>query len=183
MSDVVIEVPVPLFEQLDAHLATPEQVAFLLAEVDDRRFRAVSLELIVPPDFESRSDYHLSLAEGVGGRLIRIAFQRGLSLVEIHSHGPRGRPKFSPSDRHGFDEWLPHVWWRLKGRPYAAIVKGGDAWDALAWFESPTTPEPVTALLIKDESIGELASGAEAERRISTTGSSIETPCGGARVD
>jgi hypothetical protein len=42
-------------------------------------------------------------------------------------------PEFSGSDIAGFGEWVPHVRWRLRGRPYVALVFDGGVFDALAW--------------------------------------------------
>jgi hypothetical protein len=54
------------------------------------------------------------------------------------------------SDLLGFEEWVPHVRWRLQGRPYAALVCAGETWDALAWRQSTRTPEPIGAIEIVD---------------------------------
>lgn len=68
-------------------------------------------------------------------------------MVEAHSHKP-GHARFSRSDLWGLDEWVPHLWWRLQGAPYAALVKSGDEWDAMAWLRLPRAPEAVTAIEI-----------------------------------
>jgi hypothetical protein len=43
---------------------------------------------------------------------------------------------------------VPHLWWRLKGRPYAALVFGYESFDGVAWVASPDDPEPVGRLSV-----------------------------------
>jgi hypothetical protein len=123
---------------LEQHLAKPERVAFMYAAFADGYFNVVDLEPISGGDVASRSDRHVVLHDDVRPRLISEASARGLSLIEAHSHGPRGRAAFSASDLVGFEEWVPHLWWRLRGRPYAALVLGCGLWDALAWVDGPS---------------------------------------------
>ena len=42
--------------------------------------------------------------------------------------------EFSASDRKGLESFVPHVWWRLRHRPYLALVFRGDdrGWSCLA---------------------------------------------------
>ena len=40
---------------------------------------------------------------------------------------------FSPSDMYGFSDYVPHCRWRLRGRPYLAVVVSPAGMDALAW--------------------------------------------------
>ena len=35
---------------------------------------------------------------------------------------------------------MPHVKWRLKGRPYAAFVFAPSTFDALAWIDDVSAP-------------------------------------------
>src|SRR4051794_736842 len=123
----------------------PEQLGFFLAEYDEtsRTFTAREWRTIPPEGFESRSDNHLVLSDEARVEVIQWAWQSGRSLVEAHSHGAWGRARFSASDIYGFAEWVPHLWWRLGGRPYAALVYAGDTVDAVAWVEDATTAETV----------------------------------------
>lgn len=136
------------FAALQQHLVEPERVAFAYAEFVDGRFNVVDLEPMSGRDVASRSERHVELHDDVRPRLISTALARGLSLLEAHSHGRRGYAAFSPSDLLGFDDWVPHLWWRLRGQPYAALVVAGDRWDALAWIDGPREPRPVGAIEI-----------------------------------
>lgn len=87
------------------------------------------------------------------------------TLVEAHSHGPRGVPTFSGSDWTGFSEWVPHVRWRLRGAPYAAIVvAAAGTLDAIAWIDDE--PEQVETIATTGvlRASGETLSGLGDER-------------------
>jgi hypothetical protein len=81
-------------------------------------------------------------------QIIKWAWDAGASLVEAHSHGDTGTACFSPSDLCGLQEWVPHLWWRLRGRPYSAIVTTDKTFDAIAWIDDPDRPEQVHHLEI-----------------------------------
>ncbi len=133
---VKVRIPEHHFRTLSLALERPEEVAFAYARFEDEVFEVVGLEVMTGGDVESQSGRHVILADGVRPRLVQTAWSSGHCLIETHSHGPRGYAEFSPSDLLGFDEWVPHVRWRLRGRPYAALVVAGENWDALAWVDS-----------------------------------------------
>jgi hypothetical protein len=134
------------FAALKQHLREPECVAFMYTDFRDECFHVIALEAMLESDIASRSDRHVLLHDDVRPRLIARASARGWGLVEAHSHGPRGHAAFSPSDLAAFENWVPHLWWRLRGRPYAALVVAGDRWDALAWIDGPRDPRPVAQI-------------------------------------
>jgi hypothetical protein len=100
--------------------------------------------------FAHQSGYHIELADEIRPFLIKRAHDLQTSLVEFHSHPFSTRAEFSPSDLIGLDEFVPHIWWRLKGRPYLAIVVTPSQFDALAWVNSPRSPVPVKELRVGD---------------------------------
>jgi len=138
------------FDSLRASLARPEEVVFAFARYANRVFDVAALELVTAVEVESRTAHHVVLADEVRPRLVKTPWDRDQCLVEAHSHGPRGLAEFSASDLLGFREWVPHVRWRLRGRPYAALVAAGDAWDGLAWVDGGG-PVTVEAIEITDE--------------------------------
>ena len=130
-----------------------EQAAFVFAEMGTEegalRFTAVEYYLARPEDFEYQSDYHITLTDEALGRLIKMAWDRQSALVELHSHPDS--PffiGFSPSDMSGFEEVVPHVRWRLRGKPYLAIVVGPEGFDALVWNGDGATPEPLARMVV-----------------------------------
>jgi hypothetical protein len=132
-------------EHLRGHI---EQVGFFLADFDTRRsaFLLRDWRSMPAEAFEYQSAYHVTLRDEMRPEIIKWAWDADACLVEVHSHGDDGIAWFSPSDLAGFDDWVPHVRWRLRGRPYAAIVTAGDSFDALAWLADEKGPVQVTAL-------------------------------------
>ena len=145
---LVINASEALYRAAREHLrGRVEQVGFFLADfnVAGRAFILREWRPMPPDAFEYQSAYHVTLRDEIRPEIIKWAWDAGACLVEAHSHGDDGIACFSPSDLYGFDEWVPHVRWRLRGRPYAAIVTAGDNFDALAWL-AEEVPVQVAAL-------------------------------------
>lgn len=138
------------FAELTEHLERPEEVVFMLADFRDELFEISDLRVIGSGAIESQSIVHVALADAVRPELLRWASDAGASLIEAHSHGP-DFAQFSASDLHGFAEWVPHVMWRLRNVPYAALVSSGDEWDGLAWITDPGSPMQVTTIEVPSE--------------------------------
>jgi hypothetical protein len=143
-----ISFPAALFDELLSHLKRPEEVAFMLAEPPtDGCFRVRELRTMGGERFLDHSDDHAELDDAIRGEVIRWAWESDACLVEAHSHGPIFLPaRFSGFDFDQFVDWIPHVRWRLAGRPYAALVAAGDDIDGLAWIGEE--PEAVDAVLV-----------------------------------
>lgn len=149
----VISTTAELYRSARLHLRGQiEQVGFFLADYDEERRAFLLREWRAMPReaFEFQSAYRVALRDEMRPEVIKWAWDAGASLVEAHSHINDGIASFSPSDLYGFDEWVPHVRWRLRERPYAAIVIAGDTFDALAWIDRDI-PEQVTQLIVDDE--------------------------------
>ena len=140
-----------LYRDLGSHLSSrAEQVGFFLADVQPGEQTFVLREWRPVPQegLEHQSDVRVALSDEMRAEVIKWAWDSGLSLVEAHSHGRWAPAEFSRSDLWGFDEWVPHLWWRLQGRPYAALVTADETFDAIAWVVEPRTPEQVDALVV-----------------------------------
>lgn len=138
-----------MYEAALAHLGKrPEQVGFFLARYapDHRDFELVEWRPQETSTLAHQSDFHLEVGDQALASAIKWAWDSGFSLVEVHSHGSKGPAGFSGSDICGFLEWVPHVWWRLGGRPYAALVVAGDTFDGIAWIEGPKEPQQITGV-------------------------------------
>jgi hypothetical protein len=88
------------------------------------------------------------LADKVRAKVIKRAHDLGTSLVEMHSHTGTRPAAFSPSDMTGFAEFVPHVMWRLQGRPYFAIVVARGSFDGLAWLGDANTPQRLDGIAV-----------------------------------
>lgn len=126
------------YESLRTHLflGDDEQAAFGFANWNVTGvFKITEVELIAQEGFAFQSDYHIELTAETQAHVIKRAFDLGACLVEFHSHRSGWPARFSGSDFHGFEEFVPHVRWRLANRPYAAIVLHQTSFDGLAWVE------------------------------------------------
>ena len=132
-----------------------ERVAFIFAAVsktnDSIRLQFREWYPVKPDEYEYQSLWYVELKDEMCPKVIKMAFDLDASIVELHSH-PYSRPAgFSFSDLAGFDEFVPHVWWRLKGKPYAAIVFSHSDFDALIWIDDPRTPQQLTEIIVGEE--------------------------------
>jgi hypothetical protein len=132
-----------------------EHVGFFLADLDPptHTFLVREWRSVPATGFEYQSAFHVTLTDEMKTEAIRWAWQARASLIEAHSHGDLLLPEFSPSDVRGLRDWVPHLFWRLRRRPYAAIVTAGDEFDGLAWISGPDQPEQVEQIEIDDGSI------------------------------
>jgi hypothetical protein len=149
-----LNLPAGAYEDLVAHLlpgdTQNEQAAFLFARARGTD-RGVALDVIdsaklAASDFAVQAPDYLELADPTRARLIKRAHDLDASLVEMHSHPGPWDAAFSPSDLRGLSETVPHMWWRLKGRPYAAIVIAPSGFDALVWLNGPSFPQELHSL-------------------------------------
>lgn len=145
----VLNMPAGLFDELTGHLLPPrstrEEAAFLFVtsqRLDDHvRFDVIETAKLAPGEFDSQFGDYLELADDTRARLIKRAHDLGASLVEMHSHPFPFPAAFSLADRAGLKETVPHMWWRLKKRPYLAIVVAPGGFDALVWLNNPRVPQ------------------------------------------
>jgi hypothetical protein len=150
----IIKIDKSIFQKIREHLLQNhlEQVCFLyftcntvgttlVMEVVDNYF-------VVPDEYEYQSGFHVELKDTCQAKVIKTAWDKKLSLGEIHSHPTSHRAVFSGSDVVGFHEFVPHVWWRLKKGPYFAIILAKKGVDALVWVKSPEVSEPVDIMKI-----------------------------------
>jgi hypothetical protein len=143
------------YEGLIQHLlprgSAREQAAFLFARydgsADQARFTVSEMRKLEPVDFACQMGDYLELADAARASVIKRAHDLGASLVEVHSHLGPWPAGFSPSDRSGLRETVPHMWWRLKKRPYLAIVVAASGFDALVWIDNPHVPRALDALV------------------------------------
>lgn len=136
------------FDALGHALEQAEEVVFLYATEIEGVLQVDGIEIMADADIASRSRIHVELADAVRPRTIKTAWDTKRCLIESHSHGKWGVAEFSRSDLLGFEEWVAHVRWRLRGRPYVALVKAGETWDALAWVndQGPDTIEVIEVI-------------------------------------
>lgn len=105
---------------------------------------------VKPEGYSFRSNAHFELTDEVQAAVIKRAHVLGASLIELHSHTGRWPAQFSFSDLAGLREFVPHARWRLKGRPYLAIVVARDGFDGFAWDGDSETPSLLGGITVGD---------------------------------
>jgi hypothetical protein len=147
MSTVTLELQQPVYRAMWKHLLPKrqrnEEAAFGFAravEGQDGAFELFDWRPILPVEFAFQSDYHLQLGDQARMEVIKHAHDLNASIVEFHSHLIEGPPEFSWSDIKGFKETVPHCLWRLKGKPYLAVVVSRAGFDGLVWFSKEGLP-------------------------------------------
>jgi hypothetical protein len=106
----------------------------------EKAFEYLDWHPVLPDGFLVRTRYHFELTDESRADAIKKAHDLGASLVELHSHCGSWPASFSGSDLLGFEEFVPHVQWRLHGRPYLAIVVSRAGFDGLVWLSASRRP-------------------------------------------
>ncbi|MFN8215672.1 MAG: hypothetical protein U0R71_03665 [Solirubrobacterales bacterium] len=152
---LTLTVPITIFDELSGQMAggREEQVAFLYVSLEGERLVAIELHQVPPEGFLSQSARHLALADEMRANVLGRAAALDACVVEAHSHPGAREACFSPTDLAGFEEWVPHVRWRLGGVPYAALVFAGHELDALGWRGAGPEPEALGHLEVGDRII------------------------------
>jgi proteasome lid subunit RPN8/RPN11 len=147
----------PAFQEaLWAHLLPEdddrEQGAFLFCAPEqtngERVFQIRDSLFLGRNDFAKQANDYLELLDAKRVEVIKQAHALNASLVEFHSHPGPWPAAFSLADRRGLQETVPHMWWRLKGRPYLAAVVAPCSFDALIWQDNLHQPEPLTGIAV-----------------------------------
>ncbi|MGH7412196.1 MAG: hypothetical protein ACREJ6_14215 [Candidatus Methylomirabilis sp.] len=154
----MLELPEEAYHGLLAHLlpvaSEMEEAAFIFVHGSvgegDTVFHYVESELIDPEGFAHQSEGYLELKDETRARVIKRAHDLGVSIAEFHSHRYPGRAAFSLSDRVGLAEFVPHALWRLRGRPYIAVVVARTSFDGLVWVSDARTPRPLDGIIVGD---------------------------------
>lgn len=172
MTTITLELPVGVYRNLQVHLlpagSSVEQAAFLYTRAErdsngDVAFKFIEYAPAQPTEFAAQHSYYLELNDEQHAAVIKRAHDLSASIVEFHSHPESYPARFSPSDMEGFAEFVPHVWWRLKRRPYLAVVVAPSGFDALAWIDSPSAPVVPDAIVL------------DGKRRLTPTGLTLQS--------
>ena len=160
MGQVLLHLPYEIYEEILEHLLpespASESAGFLFVvpqppESDTQVYEHIEWYPVHRDGFVDRSWYHLELTDETRAYVIKRAHDLRASIVEVHSHPGSRTAAFSYSDHRGFREFVPHVWWRLKGRPYFAVVVSPDTFDGLAWIVDPTKPQHLDGIVVGNE--------------------------------
>ena len=137
--------------------SSSEYAAFIFAKPVESShsmvLEAQEFWLIGRDGFKAQCDDYIELSDETRVSIIKKAHHTNTALIELHSH-PFNSPwaaAFSLTDMNGFEETVPHMWWRLPDRPYGAIVVAPCGFDSLVWLKDPCSPECLTSLRVDGE--------------------------------
>ena len=129
-----------------------ERAGFLF--VDSKReddsivFRDLEWFPVPLEGFEKRTTRHIELRDDVLAYVIKRAHDLNASIIEMHSHPKSYTARFSHFDQDGFKEIVPQVTWRLKGKPYGAIVVARASFDGLIWLDMQQGPQHIAGVVV-----------------------------------
>ena len=156
-----ITLPEQIRQKIWAHLLpanfTAEEAAFMFVRQERKNnvltFKYLDWYPVMPDGFVRQEKYHFELTDKVRAEVIKKAHDLNASLVELHCHEEGLPVAFSPTDFMGFSDFVPHCWWRLKNRPYIAVVVTKSGCDGLVWLRSPNEPKTLDAITTEKELI------------------------------
>ena len=159
----ILETSTNQWESLQDHLLPEgrrdEQAAFLYCTfVQDEegaclRMRAKESWFLHAEDFSAQYGDFIELKSETRQKVIKEAHTTGTCLAEFHSHPGPWPAAFSPSDRSGLKETVEHMRWRLKGRPYIAVVVAPSGFDALIWQQDSAAPTTLAGIDVNGKRI------------------------------
>ncbi len=152
----ILSIPLEVYNKLKYHLLpkkmNAEEAAFVFASKTIERnnliFQYKELFTVKENEFLCRTPYHFELSEEIRPKIIKKGHDLNCSIVEFHSHLGSHPACFSYSDWCGFDEFVPHILWRLKGKHYIAVVMTRSGFDSLIWKDKENDPEFLDLLSI-----------------------------------
>lgn len=122
-------------------------------------------DVMLIPDTQTsneRDGVSLSLGQILG--VINAAIKSGDCLIEAHNHGGES-PRFSFTDRRGFQEFVPYVQESLPGRPYGATV-WGDTSVYGEFFDQGGRQGVINSITVIGEHLKQVASRDDDKSRI-----------------
>jgi hypothetical protein len=146
--EIILTLSEQVYNNLLKHLLPKrnklEECAFLFVDTKIDEFRVEFIYkdsyYVSESDYLFHSGFHFELKDAVRAKVIKKAHDLNCCIVETHSHIKQGIAEFSYSDWIGFSDFVPHVQWRLKGKPYISLVFTARNFDALVWFKDKQSP-------------------------------------------
>lgn len=150
----IISMPGYAFRKIKSLLLPPrmrvEEVCFLFAQVKKNNneiyFMVREWHHVQSSEYAIQSESHVALLDEMRPKIIKRAHDLDATVVELHSHIGNNSAQFSSSDMYGFQEFVPHVRWRLNNKPYAAVVFTQSGFDALVWTGNQNMPTSLTEI-------------------------------------
>lgn len=152
--NIILRLPEKIYKAFKAHLFSKEgeMAGFLFTCVSRKKsamlFDFLDVELVQEHELANSGYYGIELGEEVWNRIKVKASKLNACIIEAHSHPfSEKNVGFSHYDMKGFEELVPHLWWRMNGTPYGALVFGQRDFDALFWTENPHDQKTLNCIM------------------------------------
>ena len=103
-------------------------------QATEHRFDFIEWYAVPRSGLAKPNAFQVELTDETKAKVIKRAHDLEACLVELHSHPGPWPAAFSETDRIGLAEFVPHVRWRLRGRPDIALVVAKNDFDGLVWI-------------------------------------------------
>ena len=125
-----------------------EEAAFLFGRHIDttESIELIDYQLLSSEHFVTQDIDYLELRDEVRANLIKKAHDLSACLIEMHSHPGNLPAAFSLLDVVGLREIVPQMLWRLRNRPYVALVVADLSFDAFVWHHDASKPQHLDAI-------------------------------------
>ena len=155
MTQVLLDIEPDMYGVVWQHLLSQDQMTesagFMFVKPvlhgNTQVFEPIEWFPVPPEGFLELTDRHFALTDETRAWIIKRAHDLGASIAEFHSHNGPWPAAFSLTDQMGFQEFVPHVWWRLKGKPYLAVVVAPTGFDGLVWITDSASPRYLDSIV------------------------------------
>lgn len=140
------------------HAFAYERVGFIRAKCAWLGQRLELLACGYSPVDDADYEHAAGVGAQIGSDAIRKALQSAYrpqqSLLHVHTHGGRGLPQFSPTDRRSAEEFVPSFFTTLPRMPHGILVLSDNAAAGLLWLAEDRGPVPIGEFRRADAPLG-----------------------------
>jgi len=134
------------------HPFAAERVGFIIAR-PTRSTKGIILlasRYVVVPDDGYAEDFSAGavMNEKTVFGAMQIGYAENVSVIHVHLHDHRGKPRFSPTDRRESARFVPAFVGARPEYPHAAIVLSGDSFVGFCWLRGKKKPVPISQFVV-----------------------------------
>jgi len=151
---VLVSIPRQKYRLIMSHLfkGHKEQGCFLLAHTYFNggmiNLQVEAIHSVKADKWDYQSESHLELSDEEKVKVMLKARKLDCDLIECHSHRSLGVARFSPSDKHGLEEFVKYAWWKLPAKIYGAVVWTENDVIGQIWLPKDSIPIPIREIRI-----------------------------------
>ncbi|MGL4239436.1 hypothetical protein [Tabrizicola sp.] len=126
------------------HAFAYERVGFFTAGAADLEGRLhLMIQTYTPvadEDYEVDRKVGAKIGSAAMRKAVQSAYRPAASLLHVHSHGGRGKPRFSGVDLHSANYFVPGFFETTPRMPHGLLVLSDNAATGLLWLASDRPP-------------------------------------------